>query len=207
MENAKREKTSSKDELKGPGETPPKSQPVSRPRYAGALAAREDLPFDVIFGPAYKGIPLCAGVAAALSARGVDVSFAYNRKEAKDHGEKGALVGAPIEGKRVLLVDDVISAGTAVREAAALLKAEGATLVGVCVAVDRQEVTGGAAPPPAGEKRVSAVAAVMRDLGVPVVPIVNLTDLLAYLEAGGGGAGAADHAGAVRAYRETYGAF
>ena len=107
----------------------------------------------------------------------------------------------------MLLVDDVISAGTAVREATGILKQAGAILVAVCVAVDREEVTGGAAPPEPGAPRVSAVAAVQRDLGVPVVPIVTLTDLLAYLDAAkGGDAETAKHADAVRDYRAVYGA-
>ena len=175
--------------------------------YAAAVAAC-GVAFDVVFGPAYKGIPLCAGVAASLAAKhGVDVSFAYNRKEAKDHGEGGTLVGADVAGKRVLLVDDVISAGTAVREATAILKANGANLVAVCVAVDRQEVTGGADAPPPGAPRVSAVDAVRADLGVPVVPIVTLTDLLAYLDAAkGADAETTKHADAVREYRRVYGA-
>ena len=174
--------------------------------YAAAIVA-SGLDFDVIFGPAYKGIPLCAGVAAALAKRGVTARFAYNRKEAKDHGEGGTLVGADVAGKKVLLVDDVISAGTAVREATGILKQAGAVLVAVCVAVDREEVTGGAAPPEPGAPRVSAVAAVQRDLGVPVVPIVTLTDLLAYLDAAkGGDAETAKHADAVRDYRAVYGA-
>ena len=146
---------------------------------------------------------LCAGVSAALAARGVSSSFAYNRKEAKDHGEGGTLVGAAVKGRRVLLVDDVISAGTAVREATGILAKAGAILVGVCVAVDRQEVTGGSTPPAPGSERVSAVEGVRRELGVPVVPILTLTDLLAYLEAKGG---SDEHAANVRAYRETYGA-
>ena len=135
------------------------------------------------------------------------VSFAYNRKEAKDHGEGGTLVGADVTGKRVLLVDDVISAGTAVREATAILKANGAHLVAVCVAVDRQEVTGGADARPPGAPLVSAVDAVRADLGVPVVPIVTLTDLLAYLDAAkGADAETTKHADAVREYRRVYGA-
>ncbi|CAH0370280.1 unnamed protein product [Pelagomonas calceolata] len=170
--------------------------------YAAAIQ-NSGLEFDVVFGPAYKGIPLCAGVSAALAARGVSSSFAYNRKEAKDHGEGGTLVGAAVKGRRVLLVDDVISAGTAVREATGILAKAGAILVGVCVAVDRQEVTGGSAPPAPGSERVSAVEGVRRELGVPVVPILTLTDLLAYLEAKGG---SDEHAANVRKYRETYGA-
>ncbi|KAH8067171.1 orotidine 5'-phosphate decarboxylase [Aureococcus anophagefferens] len=131
--------------------------------------------------------------------------FAYNRKEAKDHGEGGTLVGADVAGKKVLLVDDVISAGTAVREATGILKQAGAILVAVCVAVDREEVTGGAAPPEPGARGSPPPA--QRDLGVPVVPIVTLTDLLAYLDAAkGGDAETAKHADAVRDYRAVYGA-
>ena len=160
--------------------------------------------FDVILGPAYKGIPLASATAVALADHfDRDVPFAYNRKEAKDHGEGGTLVGAAVKGRRVLLVDDVISAGTAVREATGILAKAGAILVGVCVAVDRQEVTGGSKPPAPGSERVSAVEGVRRELGVPVVPILTLTDLLAYLEAKGG---SEEHAANVRKYRETYGA-
>merc|ERR1712087_593008 len=110
--------------------------------YAACIV-KSKLEFDVIFGPAYKGIPLSAGIAAALYAEhGIDIGFAYNRKEAKDHGEGGNLVGADITGKRCLLVDDVISAGTAIRESKVILDAGGAVLAGVVVALDRQERTG-----------------------------------------------------------------
>merc|ERR1712060_772677 len=110
--------------------------------YAARIV-RSQLEYEVVFGPAYKGISLAAGVSAALfSEYGIDVGFAYNRKEAKDHGEGGNLVGADIKGKRCLLIDDVISAGTAIRESKSILDAAGATLAGVIVALDRQERTG-----------------------------------------------------------------
>ncbi|KAJ1451951.1 hypothetical protein M885DRAFT_528367 [Pelagophyceae sp. CCMP2097] len=167
--------------------------------YADALA-NSNLDFDVVFGPAYKGIPLCAGIAASLASRGRDVSFSYNRKEAKDHGEGGLLVGADVRGKRVVLCDDVISAGTAVREAADILKNAGAHLSAIIVALDRQEVTG--APGPNSE-RLSALASVAAEYKVPVLAIVTLTDLLKFLE---GDADAAGNAAAVRSYRDEYGA-
>ena len=134
--------------------------------------------FDVIFGPAYKGISLGAVVAAALyNDYGVDVGFAYNRKEAKDHGEGGTLVGANIEGKRVLVVDDVITAGTAIREAHKMLEKVGAHTVGVAIALDRAEKRSLDDP-------ISAVQAVERDLSVPVVSIVSLPQLQVFLECG-----------------------
>jgi len=169
-------------------------------RVSSAYAARivaSKLEFDVVFGPAYKGIPLAAGICAALfSEHGVDVGFAYNRKEAKDHGEGGLLVGADIAGKRCLLVDDVISAGTAIRESKGILDAAGAMLAGVVLALDRQEVG-------PGEDR-SAVQSVEAEMGAPVHSICCLDGLLAYLEERGG-EDFARHAGAVRAYRQQYG--
>ena len=133
--------------------------------------------FDVLFGPAYKGIPLGAVVCAALySDYGIDVGFAYNRKEAKDHGEGGKLVGASMEGgKRVLVIDDVITAGTAIRESHEMLSSIGAKTVGVVIALDRAEKRSLDDP-------VSAVQAVERDLGVSVVSIVNLPQLQIFLE-------------------------
>jgi uridine monophosphate synthetase len=150
-------------------------------RAASALAAcyaqtihSSGLAYDVLFGPAYKGIPLVATVAAELYSRyGADKPFAYNRKEEKDHGEGGTLVGAPIgAGTRVLILDDVITAGTAVRESVALLQAKGAVVVGLVVAIDRQEVA-------AGESR-SAVQAVEQELGLKVCSIVGLDSMLAW---------------------------
>jgi len=168
--------------------------------YAARIAA-SGMQYDVVFGPAYKGIALAAGISAALYAEhGVDVGFAYNRKEAKDHGEGGNLVGAAVAGRRCLLVDDVISAGTAIREAKDILDTAGAHLVGVVVALDRQEKTG-----KDGElSHLSAIESVQAEFGVSVCSIVNLGELLAYLESTDG-AGLAEHAEAVREYRSKYG--
>eukprot|EP00928_Gymnodinium_smaydae_P080726 TRINITY_DN64372_c0_g1_i1.p1 TRINITY_DN64372_c0_g1~~TRINITY_DN64372_c0_g1_i1.p1 ORF type:complete len:518 (+),score=117.36 TRINITY_DN64372_c0_g1_i1:73-1626(+) len=171
--------------------------------YAASIA-KSGLVFDVIFGPAYKGIPLAAGVAAALhEEHNIDVGFAYNRKEAKDHGEGGVLVGAPIKDKRCLLVDDVISAGTAIREAKGILDAAGAKLSGVIVALDRQERTGAD-----GQlSELSALQSVRVEFKVPVLSIVGLDGLLTYLDEHGEGQGAAlvQYAAAVREYRARYG--
>lgn len=132
--------------------------------------------FEVVFGPAYKGISLGAVVAASLySDFGVDAGFAYNRKEAKDHGEGGKLVGADMAGKKVLVVDDVITAGTAIRESHEMLTGIGAQTVGVVIALDRAEKRSLDDP-------VSAVQAVARDLAIPVVSIVNLPQLQTFLE-------------------------
>lgn len=134
--------------------------------------------FDVVFGPAYKGISLGAVVCAALYHEfGVDVGFAYNRKEAKDHGEGGKLVGASMGGKRVLVVDDVITAGTAIRESYEMLKTIGASVAGVVIALDRAEKRSLDDP-------ASAVQAVARDLSVQVVSIVSLPQLQLFLEKG-----------------------
>lgn len=132
--------------------------------------------FDVIFGPAYKGISLGACVCSALYGDfGVDVGFSYNRKEAKDHGEGGHLVGVPIQGKRILIVDDVITAGTAIRESFDMIQAEGAEPVGVVIALDRAEIR-------SLDDKVSAVQAVVRDLAIKVVSIVDLKELQLFLE-------------------------
>mmetsp|Transcript_8002 Transcript_8002/g.12188 ORF Transcript_8002/g.12188 Transcript_8002/m.12188 type:complete len:492 (-) Transcript_8002:1216-2691(-) len=165
---------------------------------------QSNIQFDIIFGPAYKGIPLAAGVAAALARRAphLPISYAYNRKEAKDHGEGGDLVGAPLIGKRVLLVDDVISAGTAIRESAKILTRAQATLVAACVALDRQEATGGKDIPTG--PRISAVAAAASELAVPVFSILTLSNLLAYLQSQN--TDLKSHVAAVQAYRDNYGA-
>ena len=172
-------------------------------RLAGFYADRlieSGLEFDMIFGPAYKGIPLGATVAAELARRGRNYPFAYNRKEAKAHGEGGNLVGAPLKG-RVLIVDDVMSAGTAVRESIAAIEAAGAKPHAVAIALDRQEK--------ATENGVdvdhSAVQYVRNQLGLSVIAIATLDDLLSYLS----GAAAADlgaHRERVLAYRARYGA-
>jgi orotate phosphoribosyltransferase len=127
--------------------------------------------FDVLFGPAYKGIPLAATTAVALAGKGRNTPFAYNRKEAKDHGEGGTLVGAPLSG-RVLIIDDVISAGTSVRESVELIRAAGATPAGVVIALDRQE---------RGQGPLSAAQEVENSFGLPVVAVANLVDLIGYL--------------------------
>ncbi len=138
--------------------------------YADAILA-SGVVFDMLFGPAYKGIPLVASIAIALADKGRNVPYAFNRKEAKDHGEGGTLVGAPLQGK-VLIVDDVISAGTSVRESVALIAAQAAIPAGVAIALDRMEK---------GTGELSAVQEVQQSLGLPVVTIANLTDLLAFL--------------------------
>jgi len=157
------------------------------------------LQFDMIFGPAYKGITLAAAVSIALARLGHNKPFAYNRKEAKDHGEGGTLVGAKVQG-RVLIIDDVISAGTSVRESIAMIQAAGATPCGVSIALDRQEK--------AAENGVdqpwSAVQYVSQQLQLPVIAIAGLADLLQYLSTTSNPAVMA-HAAAVKAYRERYG--
>ena len=159
--------------------------------YAEAiLAAAPD--FDVLFGPAYKGIPLAAGTAIALARLGRDTPFCYNRKETKDHGEGGTLIGAPLTG-RVLIVDDVISAGTSVRESVALIAAAGARPAGVVIALDRQE---------RGQGQLSAVQEVEQNYGIPVVPVATLADLIGYLS---GAPELENNLAAVRRYREEYG--
>ena len=159
--------------------------------YAKAILASQ-VEFDMLFGPAYKGIPLVATIAVALADMGLNVPFAFNRKEAKDHGEGGTTVGAALKG-RVLIVDDVISAGTSVRESVNLIRAHGATPCGVAIALDRQE---------RGQGELSAVQEVSRDYGLPVTAIAGLDDLVDYLrtrpEAG-------RDLERVLAYRQQYG--
>ncbi|MFN3579187.1 MAG: orotate phosphoribosyltransferase [Pseudomonas sp.] len=148
---------------------------------------------DVIFGPAYKGIPLAAVTAVSLAESfDRDVPYCYNRKEAKDHGEGGTLVGAPLKG-RVLIVDDVITAGTAVREVMQIIRAEGAEPAAVMIALNREE---------RGQGELSAIQEVERDFGIPVVSIVSLTQVLAFLEED---AELRQYLPAVQAYRAEYG--
>jgi len=160
--------------------------------------------FDMVFGPAYKGIPLGAALSVELAHRGRNVPFAYNRKEAKDHGEGGTLVGAPLKG-RVLIVDDVMSAGTAVRESIALIAAEGASPHAVCIALDRQEMAT-EKQPDGSTKDVpySAVQYVQKQLGMQVCAIAKLDDLMTYLESGNSQAAAEDRQ-RIAAYRQRYG--
>ena len=159
--------------------------------YAKATEAGS-VPFDMLFGPAYKGIPLVAAIAIALAQRGQNFPFAYNRKEAKDHGEGGSIVGAPLSG-RVLIVDDVISAGTSVRESVELIRAAGATPAGVLIALDRQE---------RGLGDLSAVQEVQRDYNIPVIAVAGLGDLMAFIEHH---PEFAAHRAAVASYRAKYG--
>ncbi len=166
--------------------------------YAQRLLA-SDIGFDMIFGPAYKGIALGSALAVELARLGRNVPFAYNRKEAKDHGEGGSVVGAPLRG-RVLIVDDVMSAGTATRESIAIIRAAGATAHAVVIALDRQEkATDNGADVP-----YSAVQYVRQQLGLQVCAIATLADLLAYLQQHSA-AGLAAEQQRVLAYRQRYG--
>ena len=172
--------------------------------YAQRLVA-SGIAFDMIFGPAYKGIPLGAAVSIELARLGRNVPFAYNRKEAKDHGEGGSLVGAPLKGN-VLIIDDVMSAGTAARESIALIKAAGATPHAVAIALDRQEMATEVKPDGTTQDvPYSAVQYVREQVGLKVCAIASLDDLLAYLQANGGSGEMANHLPKVRAYRDRYG--
>lgn len=159
--------------------------------YAEALDA-SGLAYDMLFGPAYKGIPLVSAVSIALAERGRDLPYSYNRKEAKDHGEGGVLVGAAPKG-RVVIVDDVLTAGTALREAVSILRKAGAEPVAAVIALDRQEV---------GPNGNSAVAEMERDTGIRVVPLVTVKEVLQFLQAGN--ADAATIA-AMQDYQARYG--
>jgi orotate phosphoribosyltransferase len=159
--------------------------------YAKALAA-SGVGFDMLFGPAYKGIPLVAAVAVALAEADRNVRYSFNRKEAKDHGEGGAVIGAPLAG-RVLIVDDVISAGTSVRESVNLIRGSNAIPCGVAIALDRME---------RGSGTMSAVQEVHASYNIPVISIATLDDLVAYLKAD---PRQAQHLAAVDRYREQYG--
>ncbi len=160
--------------------------------YAKAILA-SGLAFDMLFGPAYKGILLAGAAAMALARAGRDVPYAFNRKEAKGHGEGGTIIGAPLAG-RVLIVDDVITAGTAVRESVEIIRAAGAVPAGVAISLDRMERGTGA---------LSAVQEVQHTYGIPVVAIATLDDLLGFL---GDSPELAAQRDAVAAYRSTYGA-
>ncbi|KYC29019.1 orotate phosphoribosyltransferase [Sterolibacterium denitrificans] len=159
--------------------------------YARAILDSK-LAFDILFGPAYKGIPLAAGTAIALAQAGRNTPYCFNRKEAKDHGEGGQLVGAPLKG-RVLIIDDVITAGTSVRESVDIIKAAGATPAGVVIALDRMEC---------GSGDLSAVQEVQVNYGIPVVAVASLQDLINYLRSQ---PELQAHLAAVKAYRMQYG--
>lgn len=160
--------------------------------YAAAIAAA-DLRFDMLFGPAYKGIPLSVATAIAMAEQGRDVPCAFNRKEAKAHGEGGSLIGAPLAG-RVLIIDDVITAGTAVREVVSLIRGAGAQIAGVVIGLDRDEVG------PHGRSAVEELAA---ELSAPVVSIAKLGDIVGFLE---NAPEFREHLPRVLAYREQWGA-
>ncbi|MCO4799506.1 MAG: orotate phosphoribosyltransferase [Colwelliaceae bacterium] len=160
--------------------------------YASALADA-NIEFDLLFGPAYKGIPIATTTAVALADHhDRDIPYCFNRKEAKTHGEGGSLVGSPLEGK-IMLVDDVITAGTAIRESMEIIKAHGAELSGVLIALDRQEK---------GKGELSAIQEVERDFGTKVISIVTLTDLISYLEEQ---PDMVDSLASIKQYQEDYG--
>ena len=159
--------------------------------YAAAIL-KSGMQFDMLFGPAYKGITLAASISIALARQGHNFPYAYNRKEVKDHGEGGTIVGDSLKG-RVLIVDDVISAGTSVRESVEMIKAAGAIPAGVAIAIDRQE---------RGLGSLSAVQEVEKDSGMPVIKIATLADLIRFLD---GAADLAEFKPAVQAYRNKYG--
>jgi orotate phosphoribosyltransferase len=159
--------------------------------YAAAIL-KSGIQFDMLFGPAYKGITLAASIAIALARQGRNVPYAYNRKEAKDHGEGGTIVGAPLRG-RVLIVDDVISAGTSVRESVDMITASGAQPCGVAIAIDRQE---------RGLGELSAVQEVEKTNGIPVCSIANLETLIVYLQ---NQSDMGQNLEAIKVYRKQYG--
>jgi len=162
-------------------------------RFYAAAVQESGIGFDVLFGPAYKGIPIATTTAVALfDQHQRDVPYCFNRKEAKTHGEGGSLVGSPLKG-RILLVDDVITAGTAIRESMQIIQAQGAELAGVLIALDRQE---------RGQGELSAIQEVERDFGTKVVSIIGLHDLIHYLQ---GKPELVEHLEAVSAYRAQYG--
>lgn len=162
-------------------------------RYYAAAINASGVVIDLVFGPAYKGIPLAATTAVALADHfGRDLPYCYNRKEAKDHGEGGTLVGAPLQGK-VLIVDDVITAGTAVREVMTIITAAGARPAAVLIGLNRQEK---------GQGELSAIQEVERSCGVPVISIINLNHIIDYLEAQSGQQEMVDK---IKRYRATYG--
>ena len=160
--------------------------------YAAAIV-ESGIQFDVLFGPAYKGITLAAATSVALADHyGLDVPYCFNRKEAKTHGEGGNMVGAPLEG-RVLIIDDVITAGTAIREVMEMVDSAGATAAGVVIGLDRKEK---------GKSELSAIQEVERDFSIPVVGIVDIGDLIAYLKAKPENG---DLIAAIKSYRQQYG--
>ena len=165
--------------------------------YAQAIADSH-IDFDVLFGPAYKGIPIASAAAIALADdQGIDKPWCFNRKEAKGHGEGGTLVGAPLEGQRVLIIDDVITAGTAIREVMAILASVGAKPAGVVVALDRQE---------RGQGELSAIQEVEQEFSIPVLSVVSLNQIIDFIEEKAIDDGRwAGHLENIRRYRDQYG--
>ncbi|WP_416421823.1 orotate phosphoribosyltransferase [Pseudomonas sp. App30] len=162
-------------------------------KYYAAAVVESGIAFDVLFGPAYKGIPLAAATAVQLAEHhGIDIPWCFNRKEAKDHGEGGSLVGSPLEGD-ILIIDDVITAGTAIREVMQIITAQNAKAAGVLIALNRQE---------RGNGELSAIQEVERDFGIPVVSIVSLDQVLEFLA---DDAELKQHLPAVQAYRAQFG--
>lgn len=162
-------------------------------RFYAAALVDAGIEYDLLFGPAYKGIPIATTTAVALAEHhGIDIPYCFNRKEKKDHGEGGNLVGSDLKGK-VMLVDDVITAGTAIRESMEIIQANGASLAGVLIALDRQEK---------GRSELSAIQEVERDFGCHIVAIIKLADLIAYLSEQ---PGMESELAAVQAYRQQYG--
>ena len=162
-------------------------------RYYAKALVEAGLAYDVLLGPAYKGIPLVSATSVALAAEhNIDAPYCFNRKEAKDHGEGGTIVGSPLAGK-ALVIDDVITAGTAVRESAAIVAAQGATLAGILVALDREER--------GADTELTAIGQVRQELNVPVVAIVTLQQLIGFLDA----SGKPEEAARLRAHREQFG--
>lgn len=166
-------------------------------RYYASALADSNIEFDLLFGPAYKGIPIATTTAVALADHhNMDLPYCFNRKEAKTHGEGGSLVGSPLQGK-VMLVDDVITAGTAIRESMEIIKDHGAELSGVLIALDRQEK---------GQGELSAIQEVERDFGTKVISIVTLADLISYLEEKvDQDPSLIDSLNSIKLYRENYG--
>jgi len=161
-------------------------------RYYAQTIVDSGIEFDVLYGPAYKGIPLAAVTAAALyDQHQIDIPYAFNRKEAKAHGEGGSIVGHALEG-RILIIDDVITAGTAIRESMDIIEAEGAKPAGVVIALDRQEK---------GKGETSAIQEVERDYGIPVAAIARLENVISYLAQSSD----SEHLANIRAYRDQYG--
>ncbi len=162
--------------------------------YADAIDA-SGIKYDVVFGPAYKGIPLATAMACELAQRGRDLPLSFNRKEVKDHGEGGQLIGADLTGKRVLIVDDVITAGTAIREAMAIIRSAGGTPAGIVVALDRQEIA-------SESDHRSAAQAVAEEAGIPVIAVATLADLLDFAS---GNPELVGYRQPLEAYRAQYG--